>query len=538
MPPVLKNVTRLDSTPVNQTFFTEEGYLRDMPVLTSTGIFEYANPDGSLRRELRLPEDVFDTRSLESYEGKPIIITHDAGLVDKSNVHRFQIGTILSSGVQSGNDVRAKIIIHNTDEMQQCGLKELSLGYNLDLVEEPGEWNGMHYDAIQKNIRINHLALVREARAGDQARLNIDSRDGNTLKGGKLMSKAVVKNARRADSILSPEELEKAIKEYKERRASYGKDADDVDPEKKAEGTTPVEDIVNPKDAPVEKPAPVMPQKEEPVPKVEEDEDEEPTAKITEEVEAVKQNRGARAEEGTPDTDEKAKKVIMDQDMDIGILLDIIDTLLAERAFDEAEPVKDPEKDPADPNEEVLEDEDDTEVDPDKLAVDPVEEPDKEDDDDDVIPNRGNTFAEEEEVVEEDEDDTEVEKEEELTFKKDCGHTKMNADSMDRIVRERIKLGMIGKALNLDGLENMKVMKAKKAIIKAVRPSVNLDGKSTTYINAMFECAVQDVEKNTRKDTNYQRRQMFNKDSRTASRKATGSEAARQRMIERRQKND
>ena len=111
MPPVLKNVTRLDSTPVNQTFFTEEGYLRDMPVLTSTGIFEYANPDGSLRRELRLPEDVFDTRSLESYEGKPIIITHDAGLVDKSNVHRFQIGTILSSGIQSGNDVRAKIII-------------------------------------------------------------------------------------------------------------------------------------------------------------------------------------------------------------------------------------------------------------------------------------------------------------------------------------------------------------------------------------------------------------------------------------------
>ena len=42
----------------------------------------------------------------------------------------------------------------------------MSLGYNLDLIEEPGEWNGEKYDAIQTNIRINHLAIVDKARAG------------------------------------------------------------------------------------------------------------------------------------------------------------------------------------------------------------------------------------------------------------------------------------------------------------------------------------------------------------------------------------
>ena len=69
--------------------------------------------------------------------------------------------------------------------MRYCGLKELSLGYNLTLDETPGEWNGQHYDAIQRDIRINHLALGREARAGEQARLNIDGRDpARTLKGG------------------------------------------------------------------------------------------------------------------------------------------------------------------------------------------------------------------------------------------------------------------------------------------------------------------------------------------------------------------
>ena len=186
--PKLSQVIRLDSLPLNQTYFTPEGYLMDRPILTSTGIFEYTNPDGSVRRELRLPEEVFAAESLASYQGKPIIITHDAGLVDKDNVQKHQIGTILTEGYRSGDDVRAEIVIHNTDEMRYCGLKELSLGYNLTLDETPGEWNGQHYDAIQRDIRINHLALVREARAGEQARLNIDGRDpARTLKGGKVM---------------------------------------------------------------------------------------------------------------------------------------------------------------------------------------------------------------------------------------------------------------------------------------------------------------------------------------------------------------
>ena len=50
MAPKLTRVVRLDSLPLNQTYFTAEGYLVDRPILTSTGIFEYTNPDGSVRR--------------------------------------------------------------------------------------------------------------------------------------------------------------------------------------------------------------------------------------------------------------------------------------------------------------------------------------------------------------------------------------------------------------------------------------------------------------------------------------------------------
>ena len=219
MEPVLRRVRRRDCIRLDvndRTFFTEEGYLVDHPIVTSCGIFEYINPDGSIRRELRLPENVFSETSLKTYKGKPIIITHDAGVVNKENVDREQVGTILSEGYRDKEDVRAEIIIHNTDAMKQRGFKELSLGYNLDLIEQPGTWNGEPYDAIQTNIVINHLALVASARAGEQARLNIDSSDEQELKGGKVkMSEDKNKTVHVDGNVeLTPEELKEAIALY------------------------------------------------------------------------------------------------------------------------------------------------------------------------------------------------------------------------------------------------------------------------------------------------------------------------------------
>lgn len=215
---------RIDSISVDRTYYTEEGYLVDHPIVTTCGIFEYKNDDGSTRRELRLPEYVFDKKSLESYKGKPIIITHDAGEVDKENVRREQIGTIMSKGYRDGDNVRCEIIIHDTNALKNCGLKELSLGYSLDTDDTPGIYEGEKYDCIQKNIEINHLALVAEARAGETARLNIDGKDDDeqTLKGGKAIMGKPNSKGRRADegAELSPEEMEAAIALFKAQQAA------------------------------------------------------------------------------------------------------------------------------------------------------------------------------------------------------------------------------------------------------------------------------------------------------------------------------
>lgn len=232
---MLKN-QRLDSMPLDKTYYTEEGYLVDHPIVTTCGIFEYKKSDGTTRRELRLPEYVFEEKSLESYKGKPIIITHDAVEVDKNNVHKEQIGTIMSAGYRDGDNVRCEIIIHDTNALQRCGLKELSLGYSLDTDDTPGVWKGEKYDCIQKNIEINHLALVGEARAGESARLNIDSKDDDIkiLQGGLLSMKRTNATGYRADEgTLTPEEMEAAIALFKAQKAaesvSGGEGADSVE---------------------------------------------------------------------------------------------------------------------------------------------------------------------------------------------------------------------------------------------------------------------------------------------------------------------
>lgn len=494
MIPQLRQVIRLDSLPLDQTYYTPEGYLVDRPILTSTGIFEYRNPDGSIRRELRLPEDVFDPESLKSYKGRPIIITHEAGFVTKDNVIGNQIGTILTTGYRNGDDVRAEIIIHDTESMKRAGLKELSLGYKLDLEETPGEWNGQHYDAIQRNIRINHLALVQNARAGDQARLNIDSRDTQeTLKGGKLMKNP--ETTTRGDGVLSPEELAKAIEEYKARRGQGAVEGAGVE-------STPVENPAT-TDATVEtQEGTAAPVETTTDPINDGDGIGEPTA--ADKIQQVKDRRNARGQDGDPADMEAAQGVIAQQDEDMGILFDIIDTLLAKADYGKADAEESAAEEP----------------------VAPAAEPEVKDGEGEETPAIGAAVSEDGEGTEEPTVVTEPE------------GGKLNADSVDAIIRTRIQLGMMGRKLNLDGLETLRIMDAKKAIIKAVRPSLRLDGKSVAYVNAAYDMAVADIRAKSVKDTNYQRRQMFNSDGNPAAAVVEESaEAARGRMIARRNKN-
>lgn len=557
--PVLRRVRRLDSIRLDtndSTYFTKEGYLIDHPVLTTCGIFEYKNPDGSTRRELRLPKYVFDQKSLESYRGKPIIISHKAGEVTKDNVSENEIGTILSAGYQDGNDVRAEIVIHDTDAMKRSGLKELSLGYNLDLVEEPGTYNGEPYDAIQTNITINHLALVATARAGEQARLNIDSSDGDgekpieELKGGKLMVREDVTRMDAQEMTLV--ELEKAINKLIEQFG--GEDQSGAAPETPAapapapakplpaggapsgpetkDSATQPQQIGVPAEgatagaqaATAGNPAPATPAPAAPAPKKPNPFTKKAPAAPAVPAKAPAGPAPAAAPAGPVQTEEK--KDGGDLNPTVAKLVAAVEQLLAavKGEGETAEPVQ------TDAKKDYPEGWDPKEVGFD-YTEDPTEDPmaggegeNKDADDAEGEPEEPDAGGEEGEGLETDGAD-------DLSQSR----AQRNADSIDEIVNQKIRVIRMGDRLNMDGLEDMSIIDGKKAIINKVLPSMRLDGQSDEYINAAFDMATTMV--GTKKDANYQRLQMMGGNSQKTSRadSAEGNSAlsARERMIAR-----
>ena len=165
----VKNVQRYDNYSF-QAIKTDEGFITDAPVIGRTGILEYRNADGSIRREYRPPEEAFSMDSLASIRGKPITMGHH-GMVTTATYNQSKpIGTVLSEGRQDGNNIRADVVIYSLDTDD----RELSCGYQTTLDETSGVTpEGEHYDAIQRNIVYNHLAIVPRGRAGN-ARLNMD----------------------------------------------------------------------------------------------------------------------------------------------------------------------------------------------------------------------------------------------------------------------------------------------------------------------------------------------------------------------------
>ena len=413
-PPKLTRVYRLDSIQLDKSFFTPEGFFIDAPIVTRTGIFEYKNPDGSIRRELRLPKHVFAQESLASYEGKPVIITHDAQRVDIDNPTDDEVGKMLSKGYRDGDAVRVRLVIDDIKKVKRSGLRYLSLGYSQDLDETPGTWNGQPYDAVQTNININHLALVRNPRAGQTARLNLDSKNekGATNMGTKktmtsdALKKALADCKTKGLTTLDGKELAliKEIVELAKDGTSTAMPGENND----AESVIPPE----------------------------------------EKYKHLKEKFDARCDNGYTTSPE-----------DMADLFEYIEYLQARHDASSA-------------------------------AADAKSE----------------------------------DGEAELT----------NLDSVDAIISERLRLGRLGDKLNLDGLEEKSPLEAKKAIIKAVLPAMRLDGKSGIYIGVAFDQAVEQM--NSRKDINYQRRQMSQRLDGANNPAPTGqsaAEKARERMINR-----
>lgn len=153
------------------------GCLRVDAYLTRTGVFTYRNPDGTERREYRPPTEVFKADSLGTFAMVPVTDDHPPEMVTASNAKQYLRGTTGEAVRQDGDRVACTMMITDAELVSkiEAGKVEVSCGYETDLREEPGVTpDGQRYDAVQTNIRGNHVAVVTTGRAGPEVRIRLD----------------------------------------------------------------------------------------------------------------------------------------------------------------------------------------------------------------------------------------------------------------------------------------------------------------------------------------------------------------------------
>lgn len=164
-------------------FRNDSGVLKGEAVVTNIGVFSYMNPNGTMRHELRHPDDVFQKESMDSLRDLPFTIHHPTGIpISKPQEYwKFAKGRTGQQPRHDAYHIAIPITIDHQDGIAAVrgGIKNLSAGYVCDLVREDGVYLGSPYTHRQKNIRYHHVAAVHVARAGDAARIHTDSMDAN-----------------------------------------------------------------------------------------------------------------------------------------------------------------------------------------------------------------------------------------------------------------------------------------------------------------------------------------------------------------------
>lgn len=172
-------VHRIDQgTSAGKPIKLANGWLRVDALLTRTGVFTYFNVDGTQRRELRLDSEVFSPAALKSFALVPVTDTHPPDFLTAENTREYARGAVGESPKQDGRHVAAPLLVTDAElisKLEAGEARELSCGYTCDLEMTPGEHNGEKYDAIQRHIVGNHVAVVARGRAGATARVRMDS---------------------------------------------------------------------------------------------------------------------------------------------------------------------------------------------------------------------------------------------------------------------------------------------------------------------------------------------------------------------------
>lgn len=171
---------RYDTASIGNKYTKDKttGYLsiKSVPI-ARVGVFPYRRADGSYNMEAKLPDELLNPLTVDSANNKPITDEHPGESVNLNNTKKYLKGFTASNAHVEDGKIKVDVTLSDPQLIKEVedGKEELSIGFNTETVPENGEFRGTKYDSVQKNIRINHLAVVNRGRAGHEVRLTGDS---------------------------------------------------------------------------------------------------------------------------------------------------------------------------------------------------------------------------------------------------------------------------------------------------------------------------------------------------------------------------
>jgi hypothetical protein len=178
----MTTLTLFDKAKVGGVRMTADGYMVGTAKVARIGIQEYLaselqlsdrNPNDIIR-VYRPEEEVFSRDSLATYAHRPLTVDHPGVQVTSDNWNQYAKGSIGDEVVRDGEYISVPMMLMDKGAINewQSGKRELSMGYSAEIVMKDGvSPKGEPYDAIQTNLRMNHLALVSQARGGSKLKL-------------------------------------------------------------------------------------------------------------------------------------------------------------------------------------------------------------------------------------------------------------------------------------------------------------------------------------------------------------------------------
>jgi hypothetical protein len=162
---------------------TADGYMVVRARAARAGIYDYMgreiDPEGTtfaadqVVKVYRPETEVFDEQSVASFLMKPVTNDHPSQPVTADNWREHAKG-VVGKALRDGEYLAFDIVLMDKGTIAdvESGKRELSNGYASEIVFDAGETEaGAHYDAVQRQIRGNHVAVVDKGRAGPLCRI-------------------------------------------------------------------------------------------------------------------------------------------------------------------------------------------------------------------------------------------------------------------------------------------------------------------------------------------------------------------------------